>query len=216
MNQNTVESRLLPENGVRSAMSALAILERLTGVELTQLSPLQRILLITDGTLTEILEAHLLEPIELVKLSQRVFEPDVGIPSFSKPSQSLLERKINLRGARSRRIYVYAESLLVVGRLDPQFRAELMESEIPLGRLWHKFRLETYKELIGVDSRPAGALATSLDCSANASLLARTYDVVSAREPLMRISEYFCVDGPLSGEGETHSQRNQTLSLPVR
>lgn len=194
-----MEGRPLQGNGGRNATSALAILERLTGIEAARLSPLQRTLLITDGTLTEILEAHLLEPIELVKLSQRVFALDTGIPSLAEPCQSLLERRINLRGAHSRRIYVYAESLLVVDHLDPQFRAELMESEVPLGRLWHKFRLETYKELIGVDCRPAGALAISLDCSANARVLARTYDVISAREPVMRISEYFCVDGPLSG-----------------
>jgi len=180
-------------------MSALSVLESVAGLDVSRLSPLQRILLITDGTLTEILEAHFLEPIELVKLSQKVFRSDTDLPApFVAPGEAVLERKINLRGSRSRRLYVYAESLLLVDRLDRQFRAELMESEIPLGRLWHKFQLETYKDLVSVAYRASGELGTRLDCSANSCILARTYDVISSRRPLMRISEYFCADGSLS------------------
>ena len=188
-----------PGNGSRGTMSALAVLESVAGIDPARLSPLQRILLITDGTLTEILEAHFLEPIELVKLSQQVFVSNADLPaSFVAPGESVLERKIKLRGSRSRRVYVYAESLLLVDRLDRQFRAELMESDVPLGRLWHKFRLETYKELVSIGCRPAAGLDTCLDCPEDSHVLTRTYDVISARVRLMRISEYFCADGPLS------------------
>ena len=65
---------------VRGTKSALGILENLAGVDAAKLSPLQRTLLITDGTLTEILEAHFLEPIELRKLSQQISLSDPGAP----------------------------------------------------------------------------------------------------------------------------------------
>ena len=179
-------------------MTALNILQRLKGVDLQELSPLQRILLITDGTLTEILEAHFLEPIELVKLSQRRFPAGTDILPFrAEAEEPVLERKINLRGARSGRKYVYAESLLLPERLSPQFRDELIESDIPLGRLWHKHRLETYKELVDIDCRGAGAHAPFLDCFADSRILTRTYNVMSLGQLLMRISEYFRVDGAL-------------------
>ncbi|HLY05955.1 MAG TPA: chorismate pyruvate-lyase family protein [Rhizomicrobium sp.] len=189
-----------PRNSDRSIVSALAVLESVAGLDAARLSPLQRILLITDGTLTEILEAHFLEPIELVKLSQRIFVcvPGMCGTGFAEPGESVLERRINLRGARSRRLYVYAESLLLVDRLDRQFRTELMDSEIPLGRLWHKFRLETYKHLVGVECRRGGDLAFQLACPGESRVLARTYEVISSGKRLMRISEYFCTDGPLA------------------
>lgn len=194
---DTVASR--PANRGRGIMSALGVLESVAGLDAARLSPLQRILLITDGTLTEILEAHFLEPIELVKLSQRIAVASAGMaPSFAEPGESILERKINLRGARSRRVYVYAESMLLADRLDPRFRAELMDSEIPLGRLWHKFQLETYKDLVSVHCRPCGELGSHLDCPETSQVLARTYDVVSSDRPLMRISEFFRTDGPLA------------------
>jgi chorismate-pyruvate lyase len=50
-------------------VSALDILEK-TGVEPGALTQLQRILVVTDGTLSDILEAAALERIRLVKLSQ--------------------------------------------------------------------------------------------------------------------------------------------------
>lgn len=188
-----------PENHSQATLSALNVLENVAGLDAARLSPLQRILLITDGTLTEILEAHFLEPIELVKLSQRIGVCSAGQPSFlAERGEPVLERRINLRGSRSRQVYVYAESLLLVDRLDPQFRAALMDSGIPLGRLWHKFRLETYKELVGIERRRAGDLGSCLDCSRSSPVLARAYDVVSSRSRLMRISEYFRADGPLS------------------
>lgn len=186
-------------NRGRGTISALGVLETVTGLDVARLSPLQRILLITDGTLTEILEAHFLEPIELVKLSQQILIAGADIrPPFAEPGESILERKIKLRGTRSGQVYVYAESLLLADRLEPQFRAELMESEIPLGRLWHKFRLETYKELVSVDCRPCGKLGSRLDCPEDSHVLARTYDVISSGRALMRISEYFSTDGPLA------------------
>ena len=51
-------------------MSAIDILARLNGFDVKSLDPLQRVLLVTDGTLTEILEANFFERIRLVKVSR--------------------------------------------------------------------------------------------------------------------------------------------------
>ena len=52
----------------------------------SSLSPFQRIILTTDGTLTEILEAYLFEPLQVVKQSEDV----IPLPNFS--------RRIAIRG----------------------------------------------------------------------------------------------------------------------
>ena len=46
-------------------MSAIGLFASLGDFDVARLTPLQRILLITDGTLTEILEAYLLNPSSL-------------------------------------------------------------------------------------------------------------------------------------------------------
>jgi chorismate-pyruvate lyase len=173
-------------------MSAIDLFERLRGIDAGQLAPLQRILLITDGTLTEILEAHFLERIELVKLSERLLTFDDGSAPFAvELGETVLERKINLRGAPSGTRYVYAESLIFVDRLEPSFRSELLETNIPLGRLWRHHRLETYKQIVSIESRPAHEISVHLDCAEDLPILARAYDVFSDRRQVMRISEYF-------------------------
>jgi chorismate-pyruvate lyase len=177
-------------------MSAVDLFERLGNGYAAQLTPLQRVLAVTDGTLTEILEAYVLERIELVKISERLLERGLpNLPFATEDGERVLQRKIQLRGARSATLYVYAESFILVDRLDAAFQAELLETNVPLGRLWLSHRLETFKELVSIDLRPARELGASLDCAEDAPVLARVYDVFSARRLVMRIAEYFAAGG---------------------
>ncbi|HEX4080064.1 MAG TPA: chorismate pyruvate-lyase family protein [Rhizomicrobium sp.] len=173
-------------------MSALDVLDGIPGIEARTIDPLQRILLITDGTLTEMLEANFLERIELVKLSQRMVEARTSQARLvASPRESLLERRILLRGSPSGKTYVYAESIIAVERLSAAFRDELLHSDVSLGRLWQKHRLETYKQLATVSCSPAGALAIHFGCAENSPLLSRSYHVFCDGRPTMLISEYF-------------------------
>ena len=79
-------------------MSAIELLGRLQGIDAGRLAPLQRVLLITDGTLTEILEAYLLEPIELVKISERVVTgKDVNAPLLLEPQPTGAQHRVRRR-----------------------------------------------------------------------------------------------------------------------
>ena len=178
-------------------MSAIELFEQNPGIDAATLTPLQRILLVTDGTLTEILEAHFLERIELVKISERVVKgSELALDIPIGADERVMERKINLRGARSGTLYVYAVSHVFADRLDPSFQTELLETNIPLGRLWRSHRLETFKEIVSVACRPADELAGYLGCPENARVLARIYDVFSAGRLVMRIAENFCAGTP--------------------
>jgi chorismate-pyruvate lyase len=173
-------------------MSAIDILGSLNGFDVNSLAPFQRVLLVTDGTLTEILEAMVLERIRLVKVSQRVIPAAASHALLEpNPGESLIERKILLQGERSHRHYVYAESLIAVDRLSQSFRDELLGSGTPLGRLWLEHKLETFKELKEVRCQPANGLCHYFDCADTTPLLARTYRVLSASKPAMVITEYF-------------------------
>jgi chorismate-pyruvate lyase len=173
-------------------MSAIDILTKLNGLDVNSLEPLQRVLLVTDGTLTEILEANFFERIRLVKVSQKIIPGTASHALLDPiPGESLIERKILLRGEESHRNYAYAESLIAVDRLAPSFRDGLLNSATPLGRLWLEHKLETFKELQEVRSQPADGLRQYFECAASAPLLVRTYRVFSAAKPVMVITEYF-------------------------
>lgn len=173
-------------------MSAIELFQHLDGLDVATLTPLQRVLLITDGTLTEILEAYYLERIELVKLSERLMKcGELDLAFDLEDEERVMERRVSLRGANSGTRYVYAESLIFVDRLDPSFQAELLETRTPLGRLWRSRRLETFKEPVTINCQPANEIRAQLTCADDGPVLGRVYDVFSGRRLVMRISEYF-------------------------
>src|SRR5271157_1888940 len=175
-------------------MSAIDILARLDGLEISSLDPLQRVLLVTDGTLTEILEATFLERIQLIKVAQQVTHANASHAQLDPDpdhKETVIERKVLLRGEASGRNYAYAESLIAVDRLGPTFRNELLESNTPLGRLWLQYKLETFKELQSVRCQSANQFSCYFECAAASSLLVRTYRVFSGGRSLMIITEHF-------------------------
>lgn len=151
---------------------------------------LQRLFLISDGTLTDLVEAAFLEPIAIRKLYSEITRNAVS-DLETATGEPVLTRRIAMFGGGTGRTYVYAESLLALDRLPPLFREELVNSDKPLGRLWSEHKIETWKELLSMHRLPAGELAQYFG---SGDLLTRTYRLISQGRPLMVISEYFPVD----------------------
>lgn len=159
---------------------------------LPSLSPFQRVLLATDGTVTDILSAYLGEDVTLVKRRHgsivapraiRALEVTAGTP--------LIEREVLLTGARSGRTLVYAASIVVPERLTGTLRDQLRVTSKPVGQLMLEERAETYREILRHWCEPAGALGAHFGIDASVDLIARTYRVFSERRPIMLISEKF-------------------------
>jgi len=125
------------------------------------LNPLERILLITDGTVTEILQAYYREPINLIKLSEKIS----------------------------------TESLIAIEKFDDELRASmrdtLLNSNLPLGRLWLDHRLETFKEMVSQRQEKAHNLCSIFDISNDHHVVLRTYRVFSRKKKIMLITEMF-------------------------
>jgi chorismate-pyruvate lyase len=173
----------------------VAFLAQLDGFDTSSLDLLQRILLISDGTLTDTLEAAFIEPIALIKVAVRTLPAPARIDALDLDAGTLLmERKILLRGEESGCNFVYAESLLVVDRLPESFREGVMKSNLPIGRLWSEHKLETWKEILFVERRPARELAEYFGSEEQAEILGRRYRVFSGGRPIMMITEHFPAD----------------------
>ena len=157
-----------------------------------QLSTLQRIVLTTDGTLTEILEAYLFEKIRIVKLSEGIVSLNRDISSLEvERGSEVIERKVLLQGKISRKNFIYAESILVTERLEEKFKNELLHSKTPLGRLWLEHKLETFKEIIDTAEETADKLLAYFPLKPEDRVFSRTYRVFSQRQPIMTITEKF-------------------------
>src|ERR687886_2949251 len=85
------------------------------------LGTFQRVLLITDGTVTDVLEAYSGEPIRVVKLAQSLGAADAETPELDlAPNERVLRRSILLQGTISGRNMLHAESVISPDRLPPE------------------------------------------------------------------------------------------------
>jgi len=161
-------------------------------VDPQRLSSFQRILLTTDGTVTDILEAHVWEAIQIVKLYQECMETDASVPYLDVgPRAPVLIRKVILRGKSSHSNYIYAESIVVLDRLDDRIRHGLTETQKPVGQLMLEARLETFREILSCCYEPAEEIGEHFDVAPAAKLISRTYRVFTDRQPFMLITEKF-------------------------
>jgi chorismate-pyruvate lyase len=158
----------------------------------SELSALQRILLTTDGTLTDILEACFLEEMQVVKLSEELVSLTQDIPSMQlNKGTEVISKKILLRGRISRKNFIYAESIIVPERLDEKFRDELLQTKTPLSKFWLEQRTETFKEILDSGKEPANGLSIYFNLESEENMLFRTYNVFSNRQSIMMITEKF-------------------------
>jgi chorismate-pyruvate lyase len=165
---------------------------RQSHIDPATLSPLQRILLTTDGTLTEILEAYLFEHIRVIKLSEKLVISQQDLPPLEiKSGTEVIERKILLQGKISRKNFIYAESIIVPERLNEKFRDELLKSQVPIGRLWLENKIETFKEIIDSHQEAAWELSNYFKIEKEDRMFSRTYRVFSNHQPMMMITEKF-------------------------
>lgn len=158
----------------------------------SELSALQRILLTTDGTLTDILEACFLEEMQVVKLSEELVSLTQDIPSMQvTKGTEVIAKRILLRGRISRKNFLYAESIVVPERLDESFRDEFLRTKTPLSKIWLEQRTETFKEILDSGKEPADGLSIYFNLEPEENMLFRTYSVFSNRKSIMMITEKF-------------------------
>ncbi len=161
-------------------------------IDPSALSTFQRILLTTDGTVTDILEAYLFEQIRVAKLSEQIVSLSHDIPSMElKEGTQVIIRKVLLQGKISRKNFIFADSIIVPERLDERFRDALLETKMPIGKLWFEQRVETFKEMLHSSKETTGDLADYFNIQPSDNMFSRTYRVVTNRKFVMMITEKF-------------------------
>jgi len=147
----------------------------------------ERILLATDGTVTDLITLFAGEPIRVRKLEQTICEGSAAPELDCATPSRLLTRRILLSGATKN--FLYAESQFVLDRLPESIREPMLHTERPVGLLWKEARLETFREVIGQSIGPRAAIAQHFDVPRQRDFMSRTYLVHHAGRPLGMITE---------------------------
>ncbi len=150
------------------------------------LSLMQKVLLTTDGTVTQLLEIYTGEKIRVEKLEHAQVlggPPSLGVSA----AEPVLSRRILLRGAT--RPYLYAHSWLVPARMPRGMQETILQTDTPIGQLWKSSRLETFREIIDFRREHDSAVAALF--GVDSALLSRTYIIHAGGAPMGLIVEKF-------------------------
>ncbi len=156
------------------------------GLPLVGLPAFLRALLVTDGTVTKMLEAYFWEPVAVDTLAQDLTLAERDIPWLEITGGApVLVRQAQLRGTDSNQVYAGAFSVIRTERIPAAFRQRLIDREIGIGVLIRDSGLESYREVLEVG-------APALDPGdPDGDRVFRTYRIIIDRAPVILITETF-------------------------
>ena len=159
-----------------------------------RLSPMQKFLLGTDGSVTQILEAITGKQVVIQTRVQKIIPADpviaerLGIGQGDPVNYRIVEIK-TLAGGE---VLIYAVSHTPIGRLSPEFRDDLMKADIPIGRIIQNHRIEARREILDAWVSPAtDEVGRIFSIGKHEPLLSRQYRIIHDSEPLIFIEEQF-------------------------
>jgi chorismate-pyruvate lyase len=163
----------------------------LLDVDVSDLLPHQRALLVCDGTITSLIEAFTLEPLT-VTLQEESMVPVAAEYAHLlgvHPATAIVRRRVIISGSESYQVYAYAESMLLPDRLPAGFLRTVREDPRGLGSALCRTMVSSRRELLwfgritslGWPDYPLPPLP----------LTSRTYQLVINKNPAMLISEHF-------------------------
>ena len=169
-------------------------------INLSQLTPFQRALLIIDGTVTQFIEAYTFAPVEVVLLRQETqtlstdhvwLDAEEGAEVAAR--QVLLQTE--QKDGRQPTVHAYATSIIVLNRIPQIIREGLMLKDQGLGKLLQRSGLETRRDLLWWGLERPKDLPETLVHLEGEPFLSRTYRIVAHGHPLMLINEQAPLDG---------------------
>ncbi|MGB7049983.1 MAG: hypothetical protein WBG41_00285 [Acidimicrobiales bacterium] len=142
----------------------------------------------SQKSVTEVLEDLVTEPVTAHKLDQVETTATDGNCLAVEPGHPLTRRVALLRGERSSRSYLFADTLIVTSRLPPETWRRLAEGNDPIGRVI----VEDGLPMTRVDVTPEGRPLVSRSLGGTEEFIyARRYRLDIRYEPVMDIAEWF-------------------------
>lgn len=159
-----------------------------------RLSRIQKILLGTDGSVTQLLESITGNPVSVKTLVQKIVPADgetagrvdvhVGDP--------VNHRVVELRDTVTNDVLIYAISETPVDRLSPSFKKDLMMADIPIGKIISRHHIEARREILSARVTAATPETSRIfSLCQKEPVLSRQYRIIHQEKPLIFIEEQF-------------------------
>jgi len=190
----------MEHRGIATSLPTLPILRQFAEMKLDfersaafpGLSPILRVLLVTDGTVTRTLAAYFGEAIEVDVLEHAETTSEIPYPQIDiAAGEHILHRYVRLLGRDSRRVYAVAESVAMLEHISEQMRRQLIHEHKGIGELLREGRLETYRELLTANLTAASQWAEHLQLAATAQVVTRDYRIYQGGRAVLLIREIF-------------------------
>ena len=170
--------------------------ENLKEINLARLTPFQRGLLVTDGTVTRFIEAYTLAPVEVVLLQQTKQTLSIEHPWLQLPAgEEIISRQVVLQthsqDKSSPIVHTYATSLIVPQHLPHSLLDGLTIDKQGLGGLLRRSGLETRRELLWCGIETLTDLPSAVVHLEGETFISRAYRMFADQEPIMLINEKF-------------------------
>lgn len=154
-------------------MNSLEIVKKLEKEK--ELNLLEKILAVTNGSVTQILEICLGQSVKIHTINQNVKKAGKIADKLGVSVNS----KVNFREVeitdQNGNFLIKAKSWTPLKRLEAGFKEDLMKADTPIGKLLIKHKIEARREL--------------LDVGIYEGKIKRTYNIIRNNEVLMRIEE---------------------------
>jgi beta-ribofuranosylaminobenzene 5'-phosphate synthase len=159
-----------------------------------RISPVQKFLLGTDGSVTQLLESVTGKKVVIRTLVQKVVPAD----GQTAENLSIAEgepvnyRIVEIRTGDTGDVLIYAISHTPLSRLSPEFRDDLMKADIPIGRIIQQHHIEARRQLLTARVLPATEETGRIfSIARNEPVLSRQYQIIHSGRPLIFIEEQF-------------------------
>lgn len=161
-------------------------------IDVATLTPMQRVLIVIDGTVTKFLEAYTMEAIEVTTLGQSV-QTLAGAQDWLEVDAGgdVLARHVTLTGADSGRLYAYAVSLTNPAAIPRDIRAAMEIQGGSVGRILLGSRVEQRREVLWYGRESPHGLPDEVRGAYDGDLLTRAYRIITGGRPVIMIIEKF-------------------------
>lgn len=142
----------------------------------------------TDGSVTLLLEQLTGKTVHIETKEQRVVKatPEVARLLDIEEGDDVNERLVVLTAGDT--VYALAKSLAPVKRMPPDVKKDIIQADIPIGRILRDNKLETRRDIINMEK-------TTNDFFGGIPVLSREYNIIYNNSILLWINEFFPVDG---------------------
>lgn len=162
--------------------------------QIGRVSPVQKFLLGTDGSVTQLLESVTGKKVVIRTLVQEVVPADrTTADNLSIAEGDLVNHRIvEIRTEENNEVLIYAISDTPLARLSPDFQDDLMKADIPIGKIIKQHHIEARREILTARVTPASEEAGRIFAiNRNEPVLSRQYQIIHDKKPLIFIEEQF-------------------------